>query len=215
MAAPEMQSINPEDPLAREGWTHLIPVGRCTLPRGSGAQEIAILWQEWPDSYEAGSFEPGYGALPEAGRRACVTAKACYWQLRPSDAALKAAFGAVYEVLNDAAPDGFQRHDIATLYAGYYPATRVLCIGEVALHSSVLRGNFEAGTLLARLWDAFERALLEAFPQAQTICTRGGSQDYHTPFYRALLAARGYAPGDHYSYRKTALAMKTPAPDCG
>lgn len=197
-----MQSIDLETGLAGDGWTRLIPAGRLQLPQRE--QEVAILWQQWPERYKAGGYEPGYGRLPEPGVRECVTARACYWQPGRADSALRAAFGAAYDVICDAAPDGLTRQDIATLYAGYYPAVQVLCIGEVSVFMAFLMENPDAGILVAGLWDAFERSLLAAFPATKMICTRGGSQDYYKRFYDRLLRERGYAPGAGYSYRKAA-----------
>ena len=207
-----MDIIKPRTKLAREGWTSLIPAGRLPLPQGR--EDVVILWQQWPDTCKADEYEPGYGRLPASGPRECVTARACYWQPGRANSALCADFGAVCDVIYDAAPDGLIRRDIATLYAGYYPMTRVLCIGEVAVFSAFLKENLDGGSLVAGLWDAFEQALLAAFPAVATICTRGSSQDYYKRFYDRLLRERSYAPGGNHSYRKTVAETKKPAPEC-
>lgn len=197
-----MRKIDADSGLDVEGWTRMIPAGRLPLPEGG--QDIAILWQQWREHYEAGEYEPGYGRLSASGDRECVNARACYWRPCRADSVLRAAFGAVYEVLCDGTPNGLMRRDIATLYAAYYPVTRVLCMGEVAVFSIFLKENPEGRRLVGGLWDAFERSLLAAFPATETICTRGGSQDYYDGFYRRLLTERGYAPGAAHSYRKVA-----------
>lgn len=189
-------------------WTRSVEIGRLPLPPRDDERDLSFIWHQSREDYRAGHREIGI-TLHGAGERVYVHAKAVFYSPNivltvaltppvPSD--LGEEIGHVI----DAEQQGQQRHEVASCQAWYYERECVLMMWEVDMRTHYQESDDPTQDfVLSSVWQAFERALLEEFPDCERVITPGWDPGYDGEQFRAFLQRQGYAPHIENTFIKT------------
>jgi hypothetical protein len=102
---------------------------------------------------------------------------------------------AIGETIGTPRVEGFREAQIGYAQAWYYPTDKVIVLWECFFDSRFHKHPFATDDNMQQLWQAFERYLVQKFPQASTLAT-----PFNDPIaesieeYQAFLNALGYSP---------------------
>ena len=99
--------------------------------------------------------------------------------------------------------EGFREAQVGNSQAWYYPADKTIVLWECFFEERFHKHPFATDTNMRQLWQAFERYLVQKFPQASTLAT-----PFNDPIaesieeYQAFLKTLGYSPLTETAYGK-------------
>jgi hypothetical protein len=99
--------------------------------------------------------------------------------------------------------EGFREAQVGSAQAWYYAADKTIVLWECFFDSRFHKHPFTADTNMQQLWQAFERYLVQKFPQASTVAT-----PFNDPIaesieeYQGFLKTLGYSPLADAAYGK-------------
>jgi hypothetical protein len=99
--------------------------------------------------------------------------------------------------------EGFREAQVGNAQAWYYPADKTIVLWECFFDSRFHKHPFATDTNMLQLWQAYERYLVQKFPQASTLAT-----PFNDPIaesieeYQAFLKTLGYSPLSKAAYGK-------------
>jgi hypothetical protein len=91
--------------------------------------------------------------------------------------------------------EGFREAQVGHAQAWYYPKDKIIVLWECFFDSRFHKHPFATDTKMQSLWQAFERYLMQKFPQASTLAT-----PFNDPIaksieeYQAFLKTLAYSP---------------------
>jgi hypothetical protein len=90
---------------------------------------------------------------------------------------------------------GFREAQVGNAQAWYYPADKTIVLWECFFEERFRKDPLPEDANMQKLWQSFERYLLQKFPKAETLAT-----PFHDPIaasldaYQAFLTTLGYSP---------------------
>jgi hypothetical protein len=90
---------------------------------------------------------------------------------------------------------GFQEAQVGNAQAWYYPTDKTIVLWECFFDGRFRKHPFATDANMKKLWQAFERYLVQKFPKAETLAT-----PFNDPIaesieeYQAFLKTLGYSP---------------------
>jgi len=99
--------------------------------------------------------------------------------------------------------EGFREVQVGSAQAWYYPMDKIIVLWECFFDGRFHKHPFATDTNMQRLWQSFERYLVQKFPQASTLAT-----PFNDPIaesseeYQAFLKTLGYSPIAEAAYGK-------------
>jgi hypothetical protein len=99
--------------------------------------------------------------------------------------------------------EGFREVQLGSAQAWYYPADKTIVLWECFFEDRFRNDPLPEDLNMQKLWQAFERYLVQKFPQASTLATPFNDPIAHTiEEYQAFLKTLGYSPLAEAAYGK-------------